>query len=84
MKLTTKLSTGGRLVLPKALVRARRWTAGMELIIEDWEEGILLKPRAHARGRTWESIVGCAHYRGPRKSLKEMAETPAAEAGSHK
>ena len=60
MKLTTKLSTGGRLF-------CRR----LEFIIREREEGILLRPKAPVSERSWESIVGCIGYRGQRKSLKE-------------
>jgi AbrB family looped-hinge helix DNA binding protein len=84
MKQTTKLSTKGQVVLPKSLRTSHRWKAGTEFIIQDREEGILLKPKARVSERTWESIVGCVGYRGPRKSLKEMDEAVATEARSHK
>ena len=80
MKLTTKLSTGGRLALPRGLIASHRWKPGTEFIIQDWEEGILLRPKGRAVGRMWESIVGCVGYRNARKSLKEMNRAIAAEA----
>jgi len=81
---TTKLSTKGQVVLPKSLRTSHRWKAGTEFIIQDQDEGILLKPKAAAAARTWESIIGCVGYEGPRKSLKEMDEAVAAEARSRK
>ena len=81
----TKLSTKGQVVLPKSLRASHRWKPGTEFIIEDLDDnGILLKPNAHAKARTWESIIGCVHYAGPRKTLKEMDAAVAAEARSRK
>ena len=84
MKRTTKLSTKGQVVLPKSLRVSHRWKAGTEFIIQDGEEGVLLKPKARVSERTWESIIGCIGYRGSRKSLKELDEAVAAEARLHK
>jgi len=80
----TKLSTKGQVVLPKSLRASHRWKPGTEFIIEDLDEGILLKPKAGAKARTWESIVGCVRYAGPRRTLKEMDDALAAEARSRK
>ena len=76
----TKLSTKGQVVLPKSVRASHRWKPGTEFIIQDRDEGILLKPKGGAKARTWESIIGCIHYAGPRKSLKEMDAAVAAEA----
>jgi AbrB family looped-hinge helix DNA binding protein len=80
----TKLSTKGQVVLPKPLREAHRWKPGTEFIIQERDEGILLKPKSGGGSRTWESIIGCAPYAGPRKSVKEMDEAVAAEARSRK
>lgn len=84
MRHTTKLSTKGQVVLPKSLRASRRWKPGTEFIIEDQNEGLLLKPKTGAGSRTWESIIGCVAYAGPRKSIKEMDEAVAKEARSRK
>jgi AbrB family looped-hinge helix DNA binding protein len=80
----TKLSTKGRIVLPKSLLASRRWKPGTEFIIQDLEEGILLTPTGGTEARTWESIIGCVRYAGPRRSVKEMNDAVAAEARSRK
>jgi AbrB family looped-hinge helix DNA binding protein len=80
----TKLSTKGQVVLPKSLRASHRWKPGTEFIIQDRDEGILLKPKAGAGARTWESIIGCVPYPGPRRSVKEMDQAVAAEARSRK
>ena len=80
----TKLSTKGQIVLPKSLRAAHRWKPGTEFAIEDREEGILLKPKAGTAARTWESLLGCVRYAGPRRSVKEMDAAIASEARSRK
>ncbi len=84
MNQTTKLSTKGQVVLPKSLRAAHRWKPGIEFIIQDQDEGILLKPKTGGASRTWESIIGCISYAGSRKSMREMDEAVAAEARSRK
>jgi len=78
------LSTKGQIVLPKSLRAAHRWKPGTEFVVEDRDDGILLKPQIPAASRTWESIIGCVAYAGPRKSIKEMDEAVAEEARSRK
>jgi AbrB family looped-hinge helix DNA binding protein len=80
----TKLSTKGQVVLPKSLRASHRWKPGTEFIIEDLAEGILLKPKAGTKARTWESLIGCVRYAGPRRTMKEMDDALEAEARSRK
>jgi len=84
MSQTTKLSTKGQVVLPKLLRAARRWKPGTEFIVREQGDSILLTPKSAASSRSWESLIGCATYRGPRKSIKEMDEAVAAEARKHR
>jgi AbrB family looped-hinge helix DNA binding protein len=84
MNQTTKLSTKGQVVLPKSLRASHRWKPGTEFIIQDRDEGVLLKPKTGGKSRTWESIIGCVPYAGPSKSIKEMDEAVAAEARSRR
>ena len=46
-------------------------------------KGQVALPKSPTVARTWESIIGCVHYAGPRKSIKEMDKAVAAEARSH-
>jgi len=43
---TTKLSSKGQVIIPKALRSAHHWEPGLELMVIDTGNGLLLKPRA--------------------------------------
>jgi AbrB family looped-hinge helix DNA binding protein len=42
---TTKLSAKGHVVIPKSLRDIHRWEAGLELVVIDTGDGLLLKPK---------------------------------------
>ena len=71
---TTKLSSKGQVIIPKALRDAHNWLTGQELIVIDTEEGILLKPKQSFAKSQLKEVAGCLEYRGPAKTLKEMDE----------
>jgi len=84
MSQMTRLSTKGQIVLPKSLRAARRWKPGTEFIVREQGDSILLTPKPATESRDWESLIGRAGYRGPRKSIREMDKAVAAEARRHK
>jgi AbrB family looped-hinge helix DNA binding protein len=43
---TTKLSSKGQVIIPKALRSMHHWEAGLELMVIDTGDGLLLKPKA--------------------------------------
>lgn len=43
---TTKLSSKGQVIIPKALRNTHRWEPGLELMVIDTGDGLLLKPKA--------------------------------------
>lgn len=43
---TTKLSSKGQVIIPKALRSTHNWEAGLELMVIDTGDGLLLKPKA--------------------------------------
>lgn len=69
---TTRLSSKGQVVLPGFIRAARRWEAGLELLVEETRDGVLLKPARSTPGTTLKDVIGSAGYRGPAKSLAEM------------
>lgn len=68
----TRLSNKGQIVIPKAVRAAHGWEAGLEFVIENVGNGILLKPIIPYKTTRIEDVVGCVGYSGPKKSLKDM------------
>ncbi len=79
-KLTTTVSTKGQVILPKAIRERRRWAAGTELVVEDTSEGVLLKAEPAFAPTRPKDVFGSLSYKGPAKSIAEMAAGIAAEA----
>jgi AbrB family looped-hinge helix DNA binding protein len=69
---TTRLSEKGQIVIPKRVRDIRGWEAGIEFLIEEFEDGIKLKPVKPFEETTIEDVLGCTHYDGPKKTLKDM------------
>ncbi len=70
--ITTRLSTKGQLILPKAIREKLKWHPGTELVIEDTAEGVLIKPAPKAKPSTLDQLVGALRYHGPPMSLEDM------------
>jgi AbrB family looped-hinge helix DNA binding protein len=78
---TTRMSSKGQVVLPSGIRRARQWRVGMEFLVEETQEGVLLRPVATASEPSRiEEVAGCLKPRRPRVSLKEMETAIADEA----
>jgi AbrB family looped-hinge helix DNA binding protein len=69
---TTKVSTKGQVVLPKSVRESRKWQAGTELIVEETNEGVLLRPARLFPPTTFEEVFGILQYKGKAKTLEEM------------
>jgi AbrB family looped-hinge helix DNA binding protein len=69
---TTRLSSKGQIVLPKAIRDARGWAAGTEFRIESYEDGIVLRPVKPFPATQLEDVAGSVRYEGPRRSLEDM------------
>ncbi|OYW45952.1 MAG: AbrB family transcriptional regulator [Sphingomonadales bacterium 32-68-7] len=78
--LTTKVSTKGQVILPKALRDQRRWGAGTKLLVEDTAEGVLLREAPLFAATTIEQVFGALGYTGKAKSLDQMDAAVRAEA----
>jgi AbrB family looped-hinge helix DNA binding protein len=79
-KLTTKVSTKGQVILPKAIREQRRWSAGTELMVENTPEGVLLTAKSAFALTRPKDVFGSLSYKGPAKSIAEMEAGIAAEA----
>jgi AbrB family looped-hinge helix DNA binding protein len=69
---TTRLSSKGQLVLPKAIREADAWTEGTEFIVERVPEGVLLRPVRSLPPTRLEDVIGCAGYHGSTRSATDM------------
>ena len=69
---TTRLSTKGQIVIPRELCKARRWQPGMEFVVEETQEGVLLRPLKPFPTTNIKEVLGCAGYTGTRKTLKDV------------
>ena len=69
---TTRLSSKGKLVLPKAIRDAGGWAEGTEFSVERVPEGVLLRPLRPLPVTRLEDVIGCAGYRGRPRSLADM------------
>ncbi len=69
---TTKLSSKGQVILPKSIRAEKKWKPGLQFAVEAAGEGVLLLPLKGFKPTTVAEVFGCAGYRGPRKTLKEM------------
>jgi AbrB family looped-hinge helix DNA binding protein len=78
--LTTRVSTKGQIILPKAIRQHRRWEPGTRLIVEDTPDGVLLKPAPLFAPTRPEDVFGSLASKGPPKTLDEMDASILAEA----
>lgn len=69
---TTRMSSKGQVIIPKALREIHHWEEGQELIAIDVGDGILLKPKKPFPERTLDDVGGCLKYQGNPKSFEEM------------
>ncbi len=71
---TTKLSSQGQVIIPKALREAHHWKVGQELVVIDLGEGILLKPKKPFQETILDDVAGCLKYQGTPQSLEDMED----------
>jgi bifunctional DNA-binding transcriptional regulator/antitoxin component of YhaV-PrlF toxin-antitoxin module len=71
---TTRLSSKGQIIIPQRIREAHKWLAGLEFNVFDTEQGLLFIPRLPFKPTSIKDVRGCVHYKGKKKSLKEMDE----------
>jgi AbrB family looped-hinge helix DNA binding protein len=71
---TTRLSSKGQVIIPKALREAHHWEIGQELIAVDVGEGILLKSSNIFENTTLDQVAGALKYSGTSKSLEDLED----------
>lgn len=55
---TTKLSSKGQVIIPKAFRDAHRWEAGTELVVVDMGDCLLLKPKSAFEETNLDQVAG--------------------------
>lgn len=69
---TTKLSTKGQVIIPRAFRVAKQWEAGQELTVIEVGDGILLRPKAPFEPSTLDEVAGCLTRAAPPKTGDEI------------
>ena len=80
----TRLSTKGQLIIPKEIRERHGWTPGMELLVEDHGDSVILRRAEDLPATTLEDLVGCAGYKGPARTLEDMEAAIARGAREHR
>jgi AbrB family looped-hinge helix DNA binding protein len=70
--MTTRLSTKGQLIIPRAIRSRQGWRAGTRVVIEDRGDHVVLRGLTETPRTLLEDLIGCTGYRGRRRSLSEM------------
>lgn len=70
---TTRLSSKGQVIIPQVIREAHQWLPGIEFMVTDTGQGILLTPVMPFKSTTLDHVIGCVRYKGKKKSLKDMA-----------
>jgi AbrB family looped-hinge helix DNA binding protein len=69
---TTKLSSKGQVIIPKAVRQSKKWSTGTELVVEEREDGVLLRSAPQEKKYTIHDLYGVLKYAGPPKTLADM------------
>lgn len=80
---TTKLSTNGRVLLPKSVRDAHGWGPGTNFVIESTPDGVRLRVKAPFAPTRLEEVFGSVRYAGPAVNLQEMDAGIRGAAGRH-
>ncbi len=80
-RLTTRLSSKGQVILPKPIRDRRRWAPGVQLIVEETKDGVLLRAAPLFEPTTIDQVFGMLHRSGQRAlTIEEMDAGVAREA----
>ncbi len=79
-KSTTVVSTKGQVILPKSIRERRHWGAGTRLVVEETDDGVLLRAAPTFPPTRPEDVFACLQYTGAPKTLEEMDAGILAEA----
>jgi AbrB family looped-hinge helix DNA binding protein len=69
---STKLSTKGQVIIPKAFRTAHRWAPGLELALTDTGDGLLLRPKSPFALTRIENVAGMVKSKVAPKNESQM------------
>lgn len=69
---TTKLSSKGQVIIPKAFRTSHNWDTGQELVVIDMGDGILLRPKGPFEESSLDQVAGSLKRSGKAKSLEDI------------
>jgi AbrB family looped-hinge helix DNA binding protein len=81
---TTKLSSKGQVILPKSVRDALGWKPGTEFGVEEFGDGVLLRPLKTFKRTRHEDVFACLKPKGSTLSIADMDRAVASEAKKHK
>jgi AbrB family looped-hinge helix DNA binding protein len=68
----TRLSTKGQLIIPKSIRDRHGWSPGVELLLEDRGDAVVVRLAKPFPETTLDELIGCLRYKGPARSLADM------------
>jgi AbrB family looped-hinge helix DNA binding protein len=71
-KLTVTVSSRGQIPLPKTIRDQRRWRPGTQLIVENTEDGVVLKTAPVFAPTRPQDVFGSLGHVGRAKTLNEL------------
>lgn len=77
---TIKLSAKGQVIIPKSFRSMHRWESGLELMVIDTDNGLLLKPKAPFAPSELGDVFGIFKNKVAAKTDAEIAAVLDAEA----
>jgi AbrB family looped-hinge helix DNA binding protein len=69
---TTRLSSKGQIILPKAVRDLHHWVPGTDFSVEDTGDGVLLRPIRTSAPSRLDEVVGCLRVTGSARTMEEM------------
>ncbi len=73
VRLTTRVSTKGQVILPKPIREQRNWPAGTRLLVENTDAGVLLRAAPAFERTSMEQVFGMLRRPGQRPlTIEEM------------
>jgi AbrB family looped-hinge helix DNA binding protein len=69
---TIRLSTKGQIILPRNIRASRAWGPGTEFIVEETDDGVLLRPAVRFQESSLEEVAGCLRSKRKPKTTAQM------------